>query len=137
MEVLVPVARPLGYEPDTYVCPDQVCAGRPYPWMCFQNAMEFGLFPMEAFAKIGDTVPDIEEGLNAGMWTIAVVKSGNELGLSEEEIRSLSPSILDCRLNATADRLCQAGAHFVVKTIANTPPVLDEIEARLRVGERP
>jgi phosphonoacetaldehyde hydrolase len=137
MEVLVPVARSLGYEPDLYVCPDQVPAGRPYPWMCFQNAMALGIYPMEAWVKIGDTVPDIEEGLNAGMWTIAVVKSGNEIGLSEEEIRSLSPSVLEAKVSAAANRLHQAGAHFVVKTIANTPAILDEIEARLRSGERP
>jgi phosphonoacetaldehyde hydrolase len=137
MEVLVPVARTLGYQPDLYVCPDQVPAGRPHPWMCFQNAMAFGIYPMESFVKIGDTVPDVEEGLNAGMWTIAVVKSGNESGLSEEEIRSLGPSVLEARVCAAAERLRHAGAHFVVKTIANTPVVLDEIEARLRCGDRP
>jgi len=137
MEVLVPVARTLGYEPDTYVCPDQVPAGRPFPWMCFQNTMSFGIYPMESCVKIGDTIPDIEEGLNAGMWTIAAVKSGNKIGLSEEEIRSLGPSVLEERVCAAADRLRHAGVHFVVKTIANTPAVLDEIEARLHCGDRP
>ncbi|HLZ09744.1 MAG TPA: phosphonoacetaldehyde hydrolase [Chloroflexota bacterium] len=137
MEVLVPVARTLGYEPDIYVCPDQVSTGRPDPWMCFQNAMAFGVYPMESCVKIGDTVHDVEEGLNAGMWTIAVVKSGNEIGLSEEEIRSLGPSVLEAKIWAAADRLRHAGAHFVVKTIANTPAVLDEIESRLRCGDRP
>jgi len=137
MEVLVPVARALGYEPDVYVCSDQVPAGRPYPWMCFQNAVEFGIYPMESMVKIGDTVPDVEEGLNAGMWTIAVAKSGNEIGLCEEDVRSLSPSILECRIERASERLRRAGAHYVVKTIADAPPVLDEIEARSGLAKGP
>ncbi len=34
-------------------------------------------------------MPDIEEGLNAGMWTIGVAMTGNEVGLSEAEITKL------------------------------------------------
>ena len=37
-----------------------------------------------------DTLPGVEEGLNAGMWTIGLAKSGNEIGLNESEIAELS-----------------------------------------------
>jgi len=37
--------------------------------MCLQNAMNPQIYPMEAFVKVGDMLPDVEEGLNAGMWT--------------------------------------------------------------------
>ena len=67
MVILAPKAKENGYEPDCIVCPDEVPAGRPYPWMCYQNAIQLGVFPMQAIVKVGDTLVDIEEGLNAGM----------------------------------------------------------------------
>jgi len=54
--------------------------------MCLQNAMNPQIYPMEAFVKVGDTLPDIEEGLNAGMWTIGLAETGNEMGLTEAQI---------------------------------------------------
>jgi len=34
-------------------------------------------------------------------------------------------------------RMAQTGAHYVVDTIADVPPLLDQINARLAAGERP
>jgi len=49
-----------------------------------------GSYPMAAMVKIGDTVADIEEGLNAGMWTIGLIMSGNELGLPRDQVESMN-----------------------------------------------
>ena len=38
------------------------------------NAQALGVYPPEAIVKIGDTIPDIDEGLNAGAWTIGPSK---------------------------------------------------------------
>ena len=92
---------------------------------------------MEAFVKVGDTLPDIAEGLNAGMWTIGVAKTGNELGLTEQEIAALEPEALKAKLERAYQRMHQAGAHYVVDTIAEVPPILGDINARLARGERP
>ncbi len=137
MEVLQEEARRQGYVPDSSVCASQVPAGRPQPWMCLQNAMNLQLYPLEAFVKVGDTLPDIAEGLNAGMWTIGLAKTGNELGLTEQEIAALEPQVLRGKLDRARQRFRQAGAHFVVDAIAEVAPVLDEINARLAHGERP
>jgi phosphonoacetaldehyde hydrolase len=137
MEVLVPEAARRGYSPDAWVCSTDVPAGRPYPWMAFQNAMRLNVYPMEAVVKIGDTVPDIEEGLNAGMWTVGVALTGNELGLTEAEVAALSPEARRQRLTPIYQKLYQAGAHYVVDSVADCLPVLDEIEERLASGERP
>ena len=40
--------------------------------------------------KVDDTVVGIDEGLNAGCWTVGLAISGNEVGLSYEEWSSLS-----------------------------------------------
>ncbi len=137
IDEILPVALKQGYEPDSLVCPEDVPAGRPHPWMMYKNAMDLGVYPMSAFVKVGDTVADIEEGLNAGAWTVGLARSGNELGLSEEEARALDPQELTTRLRDVYQRMHRAVAHYVVDTIVDLPPVLDEIESRLGRGEQP
>ena len=137
MAEILPVAREGGYEPDVLVCPEDVPAGRPYPWMMYRNAMELGIYPMSAFVKAGDTLADIEEGLNAGAWTVGFARSGNELGLSEEDAEALDARELASRLEGVYERMYRAGAHYVVDTIADLPAVIEAVEARLRDGERP
>ena len=87
--------------------------------------------------KIGDTVNDIQEGLNAGMWTIGVTKTGNELGLTEAEVALLAPSELRRRLDAIEERLHKSGAHYVTESIEWCPAIIEAINARLARGERP
>lgn len=109
MELLLAEATRRGYTPDATVCATDVPAGRPEPWMCLQNAQQLGVYPMEACVKIGDTLPDIEEGLNAAMWTVGLAKSGNELGLNEAEIAALPADELQARLERAYDRMAGAG----------------------------
>jgi phosphonoacetaldehyde hydrolase len=137
MAGILPAAQKQGYEPDSLVCPEDVPAGRPQPWMLYRSAMDLEVYPMSACVKVGDTVVDIEEGLNAGAWTIGLARSGSELGLSQEEAQALDPQELATRLEGIYDRMYRAGAHYVVDTIAEVPSVLDEIEPRLKRGEQP
>src|SRR6266542_686406 len=64
-----------GYEPDSTVCASDVPAGRPYPYMCLQNMINLQVWPVSACVKVDDTVPGVEEGLNAGMWTVGLADS--------------------------------------------------------------
>jgi phosphonoacetaldehyde hydrolase len=137
MDRLVPLAREQGYEPDALVCGDEVPQGRPAPWMALQNAMQFNAYPMYTVVKIGDTPVDIAEGLNAGMWTIGVALTGNEVGLSEAEIKLLAPQELAARRLIAYERLTAAGAHYVVDTLLDAVACLDDVEARLSAGDRP
>lgn len=137
MERLVPEARRRGYEPDCWVCSTDVRAGRPYPWMIYQNAMQLDVYPLEAMVKIGDTLPDIEEGLNAGVWTVGVAQCGNEIGLSEKEVAALPSDVLKLKLEQARQRLHRAGAHFVVDGPWECEAVVEEISQRLARGERP
>jgi phosphonoacetaldehyde hydrolase len=137
MQLLLAEAKKRGYEPDCSVCASQVPAGRPHPWMCLQNAMNLQIYPMESFVKIGDTLPDIAEGLNAGMWTIGLAKTGNEMGLTEREVNALPLGEKEARLARAYQRMVQAGAHYVVDSIGDVPPILDGINTRLARGERP
>ena len=137
MEINLRDAKRQGYEPDSTVCASDVPAGRPYPYMCLQNVINLQVSPVEACVKIDDTVPGVEEGLNAGMWTIGLAVSGNEIGLPIAEVRALAPAELDRRRQRAYTRMYQAGAHYVVDSIAEVMPCLDAIEARMARGERP
>jgi phosphonoacetaldehyde hydrolase len=130
MEVVAPLAEQQGYAPDALICPDDVAAGRPAPFMCYANALQLGVYPMWEMVKIGDTPVDIEEGYNAGMWTIGLAKTGNALGLSLEEVNALSEQELETRLTVARESLVAAGAHYVVDSLYYALPILDEIEHR-------
>ena len=137
MEALVPAARALGYAPDAIVCASDVPSGRPYPWMCYLNAIRLQVYPLEAIVKIGDTISDIEAGLNAGMWTVGLTQSGNELGLSEKEVSGLTEQDLQTKTDPIADRYRCAGAHYVVAGVWEVLPVIEDINTRLAAGEKP
>jgi phosphonoacetaldehyde hydrolase len=137
MEVLAPEAARRGFQPDSIVCVSDVPAGRPEPWMALRSAMELRAYPPELVVKVGDTVPDIEEGLNAGMWTVAVALTGNELGLTAEELAALSLDELETRRERAHLRLADAGAHYVIDSIWSLPLVLEDIDERLANGEQP
>lgn len=137
MQLLMAEAKQRGYEPDSTVCATDVPAGRPEPWMCLANAQNLRIYPMEALVKVGDTLPDISEGLNAGMWTIGLAKTGNEMGLSLSDVEKLPPDEYRRRMDRAYERMQQAGAHYVVDSIGDVLPCLEDIDRRLACGERP
>jgi phosphonoacetaldehyde hydrolase len=137
LDLLMAAAGQHGYKPDTAVCSTDVPAGRPYPWMCYANALALEAYPLSAMVKIGDTVADIEEGLNAGMWTIGLTMSGNELGLPRDRAESLDATELNTRLEVIADRFRKAGAHYTAHGVWEVLPLIEVIDARLSRGERP
>ncbi len=101
------------------------------------TSRDLDVYPMESIVKIGDRLPGIWEGLNVGMWTIALAKTGNEMGLTERDVDGLEPEIRERRLKRAYDRMAQACAHYVVDGIGDVEPVLDEIQARVSRGEKP
>src|SRR6266545_4563742 len=130
-------AKRQGYDPDSTVCASDVPAGRPYPYMCLQNAINLKVTTVQSCVKVDDTVPGVEEGLNAGMWTVGLAMSGNEVGLPLKEIMALVPADREARRQRAYTRLRQCGAHYVVDSIADLVPCLDDIDLRLARGERP
>ena len=114
-----------GYRPDHCVCADEVPAGRPAPWMIFRIMEALRLFPPAAVVKVGDTVPDIGEGLAAGTWSVGVLRSSSEVGCTEEEWDALPLAEQLRRLAACREKLLAAGAHAVVDTLAELPAVAE------------
>lgn len=137
MEVLLPAARKRGYAPDVTVTATDVPAGRPYPFMCLKNVIDLGVSSVEVCVKVDDTIVGIEEGLNAGMWTVGVVLTGNELGLTKDELDALDPALRDKLAERARRHMEQAGAHYVIDGVGDLLPCLADIEERMARGERP
>jgi phosphonoacetaldehyde hydrolase len=137
LDRLEALAAKQGYRTDRSLAPEDAGGGRPYPWMCYRLAMELHIYPLSACVKIGDTESDMEEGLNAGMWTIGVTRSGNTVGLSESEWSQLDSGEQKRLLAQAEQELTSAGAHYTAETVAHTLPILEEIERRIAAGDRP
>ena len=137
MDVLVPVAAAAGYAPDSLVCGGDLAAGRPSPLMMYRSFADLGVWPAARVVKVDDTGVGIEEGLNAGCWTVGVAISGNAVGLSLAEWQALDAGEQGALRAKATQQLLNAGAHYVVDSVAQLRPVIDAIEARMRAGERP
>ena len=129
LDYLLERARLQGFTPDCALCPEDAGAGRPLPWMCYLAAIRLEVYPMSAFVKIGDTPADMEEGRNAGMWTIGVTRTGNEVGMTKEEWATLPSADREHLLKNAAQRLLDAGAHFTAESVAECDGILDQIDA--------
>lgn len=137
LDQVIPESARRGYAPDASVTPDEVGGGRPAPYMCYRNAIVLGVFPLWHCVKIGDTPSDIAEGRNAGMWTVAVTATGNEIGISRAEWEALPPDARLEREEQARRRLLSAGAHFAAPGLADCTAILDEIDRRIAAGDRP
>lgn len=138
MEALMKAASDLGYNPDCVVASDDLKAGsRPGPWMALQNVIELGIKSVSHCVKVDDAIPGIEEGLNAGMWTVGLALSGNEAGFTLEEFLQASEEEKGHARERAGIKMKGANAHYVIDTIADLPAVITDINRRMAVGERP
>lgn len=137
MDAMMPVLREQDIVPYSVVCSDEVPAGRPAPFMIYQNAINMDTYPIWKMVKVGDTSADILEGLNAGMWTVGVTRSGIEVGLSPDEIDVLGSVNVGQKIDQAAIKLRNAGAHFIVQGIWDLLPILEIIEKQMEKGVLP
>jgi phosphonoacetaldehyde hydrolase len=134
MNNILPHALASGLIPDSVVNSSDVSAGRPFPWMIYRNCEKLNVYPLNQMVKIGDTVADIQEGINAGMWTIGLTKSGNELGLSLADTGKADPVWLKGKITLAGRKLLDAGADFVAEGVWDCLPVLEEINLQIESG---
>lgn len=138
LDVLLPMAAAAGIRPDHAIAGDELPAGgRPGPYMALANMLALAIDDVAGCIKVDDTVPGIEEGIRAGMWSVGVSLSGNEVGLTLAELQRLPASEVAQLRQHAEERLREAGAHYVIDSVAELPPVVAQIRARLAAGERP
>lgn len=138
MDVVVPNAMKKGYSPDFYITPDGTNSlGRPYPYMIYRNMEALKLSASWKVVKVGDTVSDIKEAVNAGVWSVGVIIGSSEMGLSLAEFNALSKADQEKVIAKTEQTFLQNGADFTIKSISELPQLIERINRLISEGKRP
>lgn len=133
MDVVMPAAQRQGYAVDCCITSDGLPAGRPKPYMVYQNMCRLAVESPKRVVKVGDTIADIREGKNAGAWSVGVIQGSNEMGLTEDETAALTATELKQRMDEVRLRMYAAGADFVVDDITALPALIDCINKRMEL----
>ncbi|PFH88029.1 phosphonoacetaldehyde hydrolase [Bacillus sp. AFS088145] len=137
MDVVVPNAETKGYYTDFYITPDETNSfGRPYPYMIYRNMEALKLTAPWKVVKVGDTISDIKEGINAGVWSVGVIIGSSEMGLSLEEFSSLTDSEKEAIISKTEQSFRQNGADFTIKSMSELPMLIERINDLIVDGKK-
>lgn len=131
MDVVLPAAQAKGYRVDYCATPNLLPAGRPAPYMIFENMTKLAVPCLDTVVKIGDTVADIQEGVNAKVWSVGVILGSNEMSLTEEEVKAMSAAELEARMADVKERMLSAGASYVIRSMEELPALIEAINSRL------
>ena len=128
-----------GYKPDASVAGDEVTNGaRPSPHMVYKNLDMLNITPIQSVVKVDDTTSGIGEAVNAGCWGIGVTRYSNYMDVdTPEDGKKLSEDEIKKRVAKTKDILEKAGAHYILESLTDIEPVIEDINKRLARGERP
>ena len=137
MAKVVELAATNGYIADHVVATDEVPNGRPWPAQALANVIALGIDDVGACVKVDDTAPGILEGRRAGMWTVALVFSGNALGLTYEQYQALDAQTLIAERKRIHALFQSSRPHYLIDTITDLPRVIADINNRLSNGEMP
>ena len=95
-------------------------------------------WPIHSVVKVDVTAGGIGEGLNASCWAVGVSRYSNFMNINTlEEEDSLTGEEIQRRHKITRDTLRKAGAHYVIDSLADIEPFIEDINARLARGEKP
>ncbi len=128
MERVLPLAAAQGYAPDNLICADDLPFGRPTPIGMYKCFLDLMVFPASAVIKVDDTEAGIAEGVAAGCVTVGLTLSGNEAGLTPEQLSALDAGERQALHEHVAAKLLAAGADHVIGTVAELPALIERLE---------
>ena len=139
VDILEEEAAKQGYRPDASVAGDEVINGaRPSPHMVYKNLDMLNITPIQSVIKVDDTASGVGEAVNAGCWGVGVSRYSNYMDIDvPEDAEKLSEGEIEKRNEKTKSILHNAGAHYIIDSIADIEPVIDDVNKRLSSGERP
>ena len=129
MNVVLPAAQAKGYRVDYCATPNLLPAGRPAPYMIFENLIKLGVDSLDAVVKVGDTIADIKEGVNAKVCSVGVVLGSNEMALTEAETKAMPAAELEARIAEVKERMFAAGASYVILSMEELPALIERMNA--------
>lgn len=139
--ILLYETRKKGLILDSAVAGDDIPNGmgsRPAPFMIYRNMEAFGLYDRSCIVKVDDTVIGVQEGLNAGVWTVGVYRYSNYTNIRNiEEMQHIEREELEKRIGHSRQVHLGSGAHYVAESIVQLPEIIEDINKRLSMGETP
>jgi len=105
--------------------------GRPSAEIIYRIFSDLNITKGSNCIKVDDTIPGLQEGLNAGMWVIGVIFSGNEFGKNENEFNKLTNKEKLKFRKKISYKFKKMGAHYVIDTIKDLPKIIDQIENKI------
>ena len=137
IERVLPLAKAKGFEPDNLVCAGDLPQGRPTPMNMYKCFLDLDVWPAHAVIKVDDTGVGIDEGREAGCWTVGVCLSGNEAGVRVDELARMTGPDRQVLRDKASKVLRRHRPDYIIDTVADLPHLVDLIEGRLAQGERP
>jgi len=137
MDKVIELAARQGYRADYVVASDETPNARPWPAQALANVIALGIDDVAACVKVDDTAPGILEGRRAGMWTVALVCSGNALGVTWETYQALGREQLQRERARIHAQFAGSRPHYLIDTINDLPAAIADIQRRLARGEMP
>ena len=138
MRIVSAGAKAKGYAPDCWITPDSTDSlGRPYPYMIFRNMQALRLSAPWTVVKVGDTLSDIREGVQAGVWSVGVIIGSSQLGMSLDEYQGLSSSSKAVAVRSAHNAFLEAGADFTINTLSELPVLIERINCLLQSRIKP
>jgi phosphonoacetaldehyde hydrolase len=137
MAVLSPLAAAQGYMPDALVCADDVPSSRPGPLAVYLTCVLLNAWPAASVIKVDDTAPGLMEGRHAGAWTVAVLASGNTVGMTHAQWVGLDASARQAQRTLAQQALSDAAPDVMIDTLADLPDAVACIERWRSQGQLP
>ena len=128
MDRVLPLAAEQGFVPENLICADDLPLGRPTPIGMYECFLDLMVYPAGAVIKVDDTEPGLAEGVAAGCITVGLTLSGNEAGVTADELAALSPNERAALHEKIGAKLKGAGADHIIETVADLPQLIDMLE---------
>tara|TARA_B100001123_G_C15218919_1_gene990412 strand:- start:158 stop:1003 length:846 start_codon:yes stop_codon:yes gene_type:complete len=122
--------------------------GRPHPFMIYKNMEYLNIDDPKHIIKIDDTCVGIQEGKNAGCWTVGVARwSVNMEVTSIDELNNMNQltynednrygnyRILRDKIDKSKDILRSENPDFVIQTLEGLPDVIKMINNKMKNNE--
>lgn len=120
--------------------PEELHLGvRPKPFMVWKNLFKLDAWPIESVVKVDDTITGIQEGINAGCWSIGITDYSNYMDIDTiEQWDSMNEKEkLERKEYSRKKIMDESGAHYIIHEFEDLLVVIDDINYRLSNGEKP
>jgi len=112
---------------------------RPKPFMLWRNLFKLDAWPIESVVKVDDTITGIQEGINAGCWSVGITDYSNYMNIdSIEQWEIMDDREKEKRKKHSRNKIInESGAHYIIHEFNELEHVINDINYRLSIGEKP